>query len=113
MTTRPEAPAGVPLPNPPQGTFGEVTRRWWLSQRRHPGLRHWLLFRGLPVLLGLATLFVANGLVIGWATAYNVMATIDSPADTSSPALAWLLSLAGWLVGPAIAGAVAGNIVTS
>ena len=64
-------------------------------------------------MLGLAALFVVNGLVIGWTTAYNVLVTIDSPADTSSPPLAWLLSLAGWLIGPALAGAVAGYVVTS
>ena len=103
----------MPLPSPPPRTFGEVVRRWWLSQRRHRALRRWLLFRGLPVLLGLGALFLVNGLVIGWVTAYNVLVTIDSPADTANPPLAWLLSLAGWLIGPALAGAIAGHVVTS
>jgi Family of unknown function (DUF6313) len=58
-------------------------------------------------------LFIANGLVIGWRSAYDVMLAITSPAATSSPALAWLLSLGGWLVGPAVAGAVVGYMITA
>ncbi len=36
-----------------------------------------------------------------------------SPADTGSPVLAWFLSVAGWLIGPAVAGAVAGSVVNA
>jgi hypothetical protein len=63
--------------------------------------------------VGFAALFATNGLVIGWRKAYDVMLAIISPADTNSPVLAWLLSLAGWLVGPAVAGAVVGYMITA
>jgi hypothetical protein len=67
----------------------------------------------MPVLVAFAALFAANGFVIGWRKAYDVMLAITSPADTSSPVLAWLLSFAGWLVGPAVAGAVVGYMITT
>jgi hypothetical protein len=58
-------------------------------------------------------LFVVNGCTNGWTAAYNVMVTIDSPADSDHILLAWLLSIAGWMIGPAVAGAVAGYVITS
>lgn len=114
MTSLPRSPAGgVDLAPPPRETLSAFARRWWRARRRHPGLRYWLLFRGLPLLVVFMALFVANGLVIGWRQAYDVMLAITSPAATGSPVLAWFLSIAGWLVGPAVAGAVAGSIVTA
>jgi hypothetical protein len=65
------------------------------------------------LLLGFGSLYVANGLVIGWRDAYDVTVAITSPAATSSPALAWFLSVAGWLVAPGLAGAVAGYVVSA
>ncbi|MGN9915845.1 DUF6313 family protein [Micromonospora palomenae] len=62
---------------------------------------------------GYGLLFVLNGLIIGWQTAYDVNIGITSPAVTALPALAWPLSIAGWLVAPGIAGAVAGYVVSS
>ncbi|MBB2943227.1 hypothetical protein FB565_002940 [Actinoplanes lutulentus] len=66
-------------------------------------------------MLAFAALYVANGLVIGWKTAYDVTIGITSPGDkdVSAPLLAWFLSAAGWLAAPALAGAVAGTIVGS
>lgn len=59
-------------------------------------------------------LYVANGKVIGWRMAYDVMIGITSPGDerVSSPALAWLMSIAGWLAAPAVFGAVAGVVIS-
>lgn len=71
------------------------------------------MFRGIPIGIAFAALFVANGLLIGWRQAYDVMLAITSPAETSHPPLAWLLSIAGWLVVPVVAGAVAGHVVTA
>jgi hypothetical protein len=104
---------GVDLPPPPREALFALARRWWRARGRHPGLRYWLLFHGIPVLVALAALFAANGLVVGWRTAYDVMLAITSPAATSSPVLAWFLSVAGWLIGPAVAGAVAGSMVNA
>jgi hypothetical protein len=58
-------------------------------------------------------LYVANGAVIGWKTAYDVMIGITSPGDesVSAPPLAWFMSVAGWLAAPAVSGAVAGVVI--
>jgi uncharacterized membrane protein YedE/YeeE len=77
------------------------------------GFQFWIVFRGLPILAVTAALYVAGGIVIGWRTAYDVTLGITSPADTSAPILAWVLSLGGWLVAPSIAGVVAGHVVTT
>src|SRR5689334_5733664 len=102
----PPSRSGVDLVPPPREGPLALMRRWWRSRGKHPPLRYWLLFRGIPVLVAFVALFVANGLVIGWRNAYDVMLSITSPAATSNRVLAWLLSFSGWLVGPAIAGAV-------
>jgi hypothetical protein len=113
MTPPPVPTNGIDLAPPPRETATALVRRWWRARGRHPGLRYWLLFRGAPVLLLFAGLFTANGMVIGWRTAYDVMLSITSPAATTNPLLAWFLSVTGWLVGPAVAGAVAGYMVTA
>jgi hypothetical protein len=60
-------------------------------------------------------LYLANGLVIGWKTAYDVTVGITSPGDkrVSAPMLAWFLSVAGWLAAPAVFGAVAGAVISA
>lgn len=90
----------------------ELLRRWWRSQGHRRNLRYWLLFRGLPVLVAFGLLYVATGVVVGWRDAYDVCLGIESPAKTSAPVLAWFLSVAGWLVMPGVAGAVAGYVVS-
>jgi hypothetical protein len=67
----------------------------------------------VPALVAYAGLYVANGFVIGWRAAYDVNLGVSTPATTAAPALAWCLSLAGWLVAPGIAGAVAGYVVST
>jgi hypothetical protein len=106
--------AGRPT-SPPAGTRErrfEWLRRWWRSQGRQRNLRYWLLFRGLPVLVAFAALYVVTGFQVGWERAYNICLAIDPPSGTSSPVLAWALSIAGWLVMPGVAGAVAGYVVS-
>jgi hypothetical protein len=88
-------------------------RRRWLSLGRHRALNYWILLRGVPLLVLFGSIFVLNGVLIGWRQAYDVAVLITSPAATSSPLAAWLLSVAGWLLMPAIAGAVAGYIINS
>lgn len=105
--------ADVNLPPPPRERRWEAVRRWWRSQGRHRGLRYWLVYRGSPFILGFGGLFVANGLMIGWRDAYDVALAITSPAATSSPVLAWFLSVAGWLLAPGLAGAVAGHVIST
>jgi hypothetical protein len=50
-------------------------------------------------------------MLVGWTVAYNVLIGVTSPADTSFPFYSWLLSLAGWLVVPAIVGGATGYLV--
>jgi hypothetical protein len=90
----------------------DLLRRWWRSRGHQHNLRYWLLFRGLPVMVALTVLYIVTGLVVGWRDAYDVSLGIESPAETSAPVLAWFLSVAGWLVMPGVAGAVAGYVVS-
>jgi hypothetical protein len=103
----------VNLPPPPREGRWDRLKRRWRSRGRHGGIRHWFLTAGLPLSLSLAILFALNGAVIGWTTSYEVMIGITSPSKTTLPVLAWFLSVAGWLVAPGVAGAVAGYIVSS
>jgi hypothetical protein len=115
MPALPRSPTtgDLDLPPPPPDRVLDKVRRRWRSRGQHRGLRYWTLFRGIPILLGYAALYLANGLMIGWRQAYDVNIGVTSPAATTSPALAWVLSLAGWLVAPGIAGAVAGFVISS
>jgi len=113
MAAPPEGPAdGVDLPPPPHEPVRHLLRRWRLSQERHHGLRYWAQTRGLPLLLAYVALFVANGFAIGWRRAYDVSIGITSPAGSRVPVLAWFLSVAGWLLVPAVVGGVAGYVVS-
>jgi len=103
----------VDLIPPPRERVPEKVRRWWRSRGRHRGLRYWLVLRGAPILVGFSVLYVANGIILGWRTAYEVCIGIVSPAATGVPVLAWFLSIIGWLLVPGLAGAVAGYVVTT
>jgi hypothetical protein len=103
----------VHLPPAPAERIPDRLRRRWRSRGRHRALKFWVLFRGIPIFLLYAILFALNGFLIGWRKAYDVSLAITSPADTTHATMAWLLSLAGWLVAPGIAGAVAGYVITA
>jgi hypothetical protein len=75
-------------------------------------MQYWLRVRGYYILGGFAALYVVNAAVVGGREAYDVSVQIDSPWDTTIPALALPLSIAGWLVVTGFAGAVAGYVVT-
>ncbi|WP_425415309.1 DUF6313 family protein [Pseudonocardia acaciae] len=72
-----------------------------------------MLRRGLPLSAPLAILFVAGGHYLGWATAFDVLIQITSPSSTSVPALAYVLSITGWLLVPGLVGAVTGYFVSN
>ncbi|AEV85019.1 hypothetical protein ACWT_3995 [Actinoplanes sp. SE50] len=105
-------PSGLPLLPPPPEPFW--TRARWRRRLRavgaHTGLQHWLLVRGLPLTGVFLALYVTNGLVNCWRTTYDVTIGVISPGDhaVAVPALAWPLSVAGWLATPAIVGAAIG-----
>lgn len=101
------------LPPPPKERQLKRLVRQWRSRGRHRGLRYWFITTGLPILVVYSSLFLANGVAIGWANSYEVMIGITSPAKTTMPTLAWGLSVAGWLLAPGLAGAVAGYVVSN
>ncbi|MDN3354199.1 DUF6313 family protein [Actinomadura sp. DC4] len=113
MAAPPEGSAdGVDLPPPPREPYRHSLRRWRLSLERYHGLRYWALTRGLPLLMTYVGLFVASGFAIGWRRAYDVSIGITSPAGSRVPVLAWFLSVAGWLLVPAVVGGIAGYVVS-
>ena len=109
----PTAEAAINAPPPPRRTTWQQLRRRWLSLGRHRPLRYWLLARGLPVFTVLAVLYVLDGALNGWRAAYEVMVLIRSPVGAEVPLPAWLLSIAGWLLMPALAGAIAGYVIST
>jgi hypothetical protein len=107
------APGSIPAAAPPRRTWRQQIATRWHSLNRHPPLVYWMLTLGLPLLVVSAVVFVVNGMLIGWATAYDVAVLIESPRKTTAPVAAWILSVLGWLLVPAVAGAVAGHIVST
>lgn len=99
---------------PVEGVLGRV-RRWYRSRGRYGRLHYWLVFRGLPLTAAFGVLYAVNGLANSWGVAYDVALAIVSPREpvVEHHTLAWLLSLAGWLVAPGIAGAFAGYVIGS
>lgn len=104
----------MPLRPPPPDRLGDRLRRRFRALGAYSGLTHWLLVRGTVLLAALALLYAANGLVNGWTISYDVTIGITSPGDKDIlvPALAWPLSVAGWLAAPAVFGAVAGVVIS-
>lgn len=50
---------------------------------------------------------------MGWATAYEVLIGITSPAKADPQWAAWPLSVAGWAAMPAFVGGTAGYLITA
>ncbi|MFJ3800015.1 DUF6313 family protein [Streptomyces sp. NPDC090088] len=99
------------LPPPPRDTLAERIRDSYrgLSGWNRPA--YWLVKRGLPGALVFAALYVTCGSVLGWTVSYEILVGITSPAAASHRMLAWVLSLVGWLVTPAVVGGVVGYLV--
>jgi hypothetical protein len=72
---------------------------------------HWLLTWGIWIFVALFMIYVLDGLLIGWAAAYEILVGITSPAHAPYPLVSWVTSLAGWLIIPAIIGGAAGYLV--
>lgn len=111
----PSASGRVPGRPPPPDRLRDRARRRWRALGAYTGMRHWLLVRGTVLVAGFTVLFVANGFAIGWKTTYDVTIGITSPGDpkVSAPVLAWPMSVAGWLAAPAVAGGVAGAVISA
>ncbi|WP_443056609.1 DUF6313 family protein [Streptomyces sp. NBC_00667] len=62
--------------------------------------------------LGFALLYVLAGCLMGYSTAYQVMVGITPPDRVDCRAIAWVLSVTGWLLVPATVGGAAGYLVS-
>ncbi|MFE6838574.1 DUF6313 family protein [Streptomyces sp. NPDC057705] len=109
MTTAPPLPPAGP---PPPGRRQRLRARW-AARHALPRFGYWLLTRGAVVLGVCGALYVLNGLLIGWADAYEVLIGITSPAEVRPQWCAWPLSLTGWAAIPAIIGAAASYVITA
>lgn len=103
-------PAGSELP--PRASLAARCRRYVRSLAALNKTHYWLLTRALWVALAFIVLFVIDGALIGWSTAYEVLIGITSPADAGSAPVTWLVSLVGWLAIPAFVGGTVGYLVT-
>jgi hypothetical protein len=101
----------APPSTAPPDTWGERLRDKKRSLASLSNPRYWLITRGAWVGIAFGLLYAVGGMVLGWTVAYEVLVAITSPADTSCPPLAWVLSLAGWLLVPAFVGGVTGYLV--
>ncbi|MFI0771897.1 DUF6313 family protein [Streptomyces sp. NPDC021218] len=72
---------------------------------------YWLVTQGSLWFVVFVLLYLFGGALLGWTLAYEVLIGITSPAATSAPLMAWLLSLMGWLLVPAFVGGVTGYLV--
>ncbi|MGW5472818.1 DUF6313 family protein [Streptomyces chartreusis] len=70
------------------------------------------MLRLSPGLIFLTVLYLLNGFLNGWGDAYNLLVTIDAPGSAKQQWCAWPLSMAGWLVVPALVGGTIGYAVT-
>ena len=70
----------APSPPPPRGV-GQQVATWWARRHALGRMPFWLLTRAVWVIAPCAALFLLNGLLVGWADAYEVLAGITSPAD--------------------------------
>ncbi|MEV8413964.1 DUF6313 family protein [Streptomyces niveus] len=75
-------------------------------------LPFWLLTRAAVVLALCGALFAMNGMLLGWADAYDVLIGITSPAEADPQWAAWPLSVVGWAAIPAFVGGTVGYLVT-
>ncbi|GAA4798719.1 hypothetical protein GCM10023200_39270 [Actinomycetospora chlora] len=98
---------------PPKERAPAAVRRWWRSQGHREAFGVWIIRTAAPLLIAFALLYVAGGLFLGWAAAFDVTTGIKSPSEASFPPLAYPLAVAGWLFAPGLSGAVAGYIVTN
>jgi len=107
------APIVIPPPDRSMMGRGFVRVKGYLhAYGQMSGLALWLLRRGMVVLLVLLVLFTLAAWRTGsWWQAFDVMLNIESPQKTASPVITTILSVAGWLVVPGIAGSVAGLVV--
>ncbi|WP_141754371.1 DUF6313 family protein [Streptomyces agglomeratus] len=109
MTT--SLPSPTPPP-PPDETWKERLQFWWeINKASTNKLRYWLFFRAWWVILIIAGLYLANGFLIGFGDTWEILVSPSSEKE-EYPALAWPLSVVGWLIVPALVGGISGYVVT-
>ncbi|MFK4071578.1 DUF6313 family protein [Streptomyces sp. NPDC029674] len=99
-TPDPPTPSGVSLWQRLRNRMGA---RSFLNQAAH-----WLLTGAPWWLLTFGLLYVAGGTFLGWRAAYEILVGLTAPGQSGNSAFAYVLSLSGWLLVPAIIGGAAG-----
>jgi len=98
-------------PGPQPETLRAKARRWRRSLKAMPSFSKLLLSWGVPFAIILLALLLLNGFIIGWWNSFDVLTGTISPVNSRSPALALVLAITGWLLVPAVVGALAGYAV--
>jgi uncharacterized protein DUF6313 len=97
-------------------------RSWWETAGRvrrsaaaSSNFIHFLFTVALPLTAAYIALYVLNGVQNGWRVAFEVSLAVASPADgdVRHPWLALPLSVAGWLIGPVLAGGIVSFAVST
>lgn len=90
-----------------------MTANWFGARHQFSKFNAWLIYPGSVLLLPVVGVYIANGFVIGWANTYEVTLGAKMPHDTSHPVPAWILSVTGWLLVPAVVGTIAAALVSA
>jgi len=75
-------------------------------------VHYWLITQASWWIAAVAGVYLAGAAILGWNAAFEVLTGITAPQATKTPAIAYVLSLFGWLLVPALVGAAAGYLVT-
>jgi len=73
---------------------------------------HWIVTHATWWFASFVLLYVLGAALLGWRAACEVLVGLSAPGETRHPTYAYVLCLAGWLLVPALIGAVAGYLVT-
>ncbi|MGN9844177.1 DUF6313 family protein [Nonomuraea sp. H19] len=94
----------------PRSQRKPLRQRWASRLAGFRSLGKWLWREMKWLLIAVVALFLISGLVIGWVEAYEILVGIRSPSNAKYSVLAWVLSVVGWIIVPALIGAVVGYL---
>lgn len=103
-------------PPPPELSAWESMREWYDVRKAglssHRPFAYWLLTRGLVSIAAVTVVVVLSGFIDGWWDTYELLIGDKSPRG-GVPVLSFVVSVGGWVLVPALIGAVGGYAVES
>ncbi|MFJ3900407.1 DUF6313 family protein [Streptomyces sp. NPDC090025] len=99
-------PTQLELPPDRRRTLRRL-RRAWRSRKALKGVTQWILDWGLPMAVVLAVVYVMGARATSPSQVYQFFTLIHEPDGRK----AWIASLIGWLLVPAIIGGFAGHVI--